>query len=70
EPARLPPRMTPAHPLRDGSDLEPLAETLAILADSGALRRLAESDAELARGEGESEEQLADVMTERRRRDS
>ncbi|MGL4745372.1 MAG: type II toxin-antitoxin system Phd/YefM family antitoxin [Dermatophilaceae bacterium] len=49
-------------------DLESLEETLAILSDSEALRRLAESDAELTRGEGESEEQLAEVMAARRER--
>lgn len=32
-------------------DLESLEETLAILSDPATLRRLAESDAELARGE-------------------
>lgn len=48
-------------------DLESLEETLAILSDPDALARLAASDAELARGEGESEEQLARAMDERRR---
>lgn len=48
-------------------DLESLEETLAILSDPDALARLAASDAELARGKGESEEQLARAMDERRR---
>lgn len=49
-------------------DLESLEETIAILSDPEALARLASSDAELARGEGESEEQLAEAMTKRRQR--
>ncbi|MGL5860287.1 MAG: hypothetical protein ACRCY9_03405 [Phycicoccus sp.] len=60
--------MTPARLPPESSEPESLAETLAILADSEALRRLAESEAELAQGRGESEEQLAVVMAERRRR--
>ena len=48
-------------------DLESLEETIAILADEAATRRLAASDEELARGEAESEEQLAQAMRERRR---
>lgn len=48
-------------------DLESLEETIAILSDPAVLSRLASSEAELVRGEGESEEQLAAVMTERRR---
>lgn len=48
-------------------DLESLEETIAILSDPEALSRLAASEAELARGEGESEEQLAQAMNERRR---
>lgn len=47
-------------------DLESLEESLAILSDSETLQRLAASDAELARGEGESEAQLAEMMNERR----
>lgn len=46
-------------------DLEALEETIAILADHDAIRQLAASDAELARGEGESEQQLADAMRRR-----
>lgn len=47
-------------------DLESLEETIAILADANTLRRLDDSDAELSRGEGESEEQLAQAMNARR----
>lgn len=49
-------------------DLESLEETIAILSDSDAMRQLAESDAELARGEGESQEDLAEAMRRRRSR--
>lgn len=48
-------------------DLESLEETIAILSDPDALSRLAASEAELARGEGESEEQLAHALNARRR---
>jgi antitoxin YefM len=48
-------------------DLEPLEKSIAILSDPGTLQRLAASDAELARGEGESETQLAQAVSERRR---
>jgi antitoxin YefM len=48
-------------------DLESLEETMAILSDPDILSRLAASEAELARGEGESEEQLAQAMNARRR---
>ena len=47
-------------------DLESLEETIAILSDPDTLSRLAASETELARGEGESEEQLAQAMHERR----
>ena len=46
-------------------DLEAMEETIAVLADNETLRQLAASDAELARGEGESEESLAEVMRRR-----
>ncbi len=48
-------------------DLESLEETIAILSDPEVLNRLASSEAELVRGEGESEEQLAQAMNERHR---
>jgi antitoxin YefM len=47
-------------------DLESLEETIAILSDGDTLRQLAASDAELARGEGETEQTLAEGMRQRR----
>jgi antitoxin YefM len=47
-------------------DLERLEETLAVMRDSDTMRRLADSDAELARGETVSAEELAQVMQRRR----
>ena len=47
-------------------DLDSLEETIAVLSDSAMLRALADSDAELARGEGEDEESLAAAMRARR----
>jgi len=47
-------------------DLEALEETIAVLSDRDTLRQLADSDTELARGEGETEEQLAEAMRRRR----
>ncbi|HLQ57132.1 MAG TPA: type II toxin-antitoxin system Phd/YefM family antitoxin [Streptosporangiaceae bacterium] len=47
-------------------DLERLEETLAILRDADAMGRLAASDAELARGESVSAEELAEAMQRRR----
>jgi prevent-host-death family protein len=46
-------------------DLEQLEETLTILRDGETVRRLAESDAELARGEAVSVEELAEAMRHR-----
>lgn len=46
-------------------DLERLEETLTILRDAETMRRLTESDAELARGEVVSAEELAEVMRQR-----
>ena len=46
-------------------DLERLEETLAILRDADTVSRLASSDAELARGESVSAEELAEVMRQR-----
>jgi antitoxin YefM len=46
-------------------DLERLEETLAILRDSETVSRLAASDAELARGESVSAEELAEAMRRR-----
>jgi antitoxin YefM len=47
-------------------DLESLEETIALLSDAQALRDLASSDAELARGEGADEQSLAAAMGARR----
>ena len=49
-------------------DLESLEETIAVLSDPATMQRLAASDQELARGEGESEEQLEQTMRQRRQR--
>jgi antitoxin YefM len=46
-------------------DLERLEETLAILRDPDTMARLAESDAELARGESISESELAEEVRRR-----
>ena len=47
-------------------DLEALEETIAVLSDREALRQLATSDAELARGEGETLDDLDAAMRRRR----
>jgi antitoxin YefM len=47
-------------------DLARLEETIAILSDPATMRRLAESDAELARGEVVTAEDLAETMRRRR----
>src|SRR5215471_10167508 len=46
-------------------DLERLEETLAIMRDAGTMRRLAESDAELARGEEVTAADLAETIRNR-----
>ena len=46
-------------------DLERLEETLEIMRDFATMDRLAESDAELARGECVSAEEFAEVMRQR-----
>jgi antitoxin YefM len=48
-------------------DLEGLEETIAVLSDSDTVRQLVASEAELVRGEGESQEQLEDAMKRRPR---
>jgi len=48
-------------------DLEALQETLSVLSDPETLRRLIQSDAELARGEVIDAEELAESMAARRR---
>ena len=47
-------------------DLERLEETLEIMRDAATMNRLAESDAELARGEFVSAAELAEAMRQRR----
>jgi prevent-host-death family protein len=56
----------PSAVLLSVEDLERLEETLSILGDPATLRRLAESDAELARGEVLTAEDLAEAMRRRR----
>lgn len=46
-------------------DMERLEETLSILSDPATLRRLADSDAELARGEFVTADELAEAMRKR-----
>jgi antitoxin YefM len=55
----------PSAVLLSPDDLEALEETIAILSDAEAIRQLTASDAELARGEGESEQDLAEAMRRR-----
>lgn len=47
-------------------DLQRLEETVAILSDPATMQRLADSDAEIARGETVSADDLADAMRQRR----
>lgn len=47
------------------ADLEQLEETLEILRDADTMRRLAESDAELARGESVTQTELAEALRRR-----
>ena len=47
-------------------DLESLEETIELLSDSAAVRALSEADAELARGESETQDELATAMQARR----
>jgi prevent-host-death family protein len=47
-------------------DLEQLEETVTILSDPETMRRLADSDAEIARGETVSADELAEAMRKRR----
>lgn len=55
----------PSAVLLSVEDLERLEETLAILSDPATMRRLAESDAELARGDEVTAEELAETMRRR-----
>lgn len=47
-------------------DLESLEGTIAVLSDSDSVRQLVASEAELAQGKGESQEQLAEAIKRRR----
>jgi prevent-host-death family protein len=58
----------PSAVLLSPDDLEALEETIAILSDDEAIRQLTASDVELARGEGESEQDLAEAMRTRRQK--
>jgi prevent-host-death family protein len=57
----------PSAVLLSPDDLEALEETIAILSDEAAVRQLTTADAELGRGEGESEQSLAEAMRRRGR---
>jgi antitoxin YefM len=46
-------------------DLEQLEETITVLSDPATMRRLAESDAELARDEAVTADELAEAMAHR-----
>ena len=56
----------PSAVLLSPDDLDALEETIAILSDTDTLRQLAASDTELARGEGETEQSLAEAMLRRK----
>lgn len=47
-------------------DLERLEETVSILSDPATMQRLADSDAEIARGETVSGDELAEAIRQRR----
>lgn len=55
----------PSAVLLSVEDLQQLEETVAVLGDTATLRRLAESDAELVRGEEVSADQLAEAIRTR-----
>jgi prevent-host-death family protein len=48
-------------------ELESLEETLEIISDPGLMRSIRRSEAEVARGEVVGEEELAEMLTNRRR---
>ncbi|MHB1583226.1 MAG: type II toxin-antitoxin system Phd/YefM family antitoxin [Acidimicrobiales bacterium] len=60
----------PAAVLVSPEDLASLEETLDILSDAGALDGIREAEAEHARGDAISGEEMARLMEERRRRES
>lgn len=47
-------------------DVEAMEETIAILADAKLVQQLIQAEAEIARGEGETEDQLTEAMRRRR----
>lgn len=55
----------PSAVLLSPADLEALEETIAILSDPAAIRQLAASEAEVARGQVESEQELREAMRRR-----
>jgi antitoxin YefM len=57
----------PSAILLSPDDLEALEETIAILSDDDAIRQLTASETELARGEGESEQDLLEAVRRRRK---
>jgi prevent-host-death family protein len=57
----------PAAILIAPEDLEALEETITVLSDAATMARLAESDAELARGEVVGADELAEAMANRGR---
>lgn len=58
----------PAAVLINPDDLESLEETVEVLSDPAAMRRLRKAQAEVARGEVVDEQQLTELMAARRRR--
>lgn len=57
----------PSAVLLSPDDLASLEETIAVLSEGDTLKQLAKSGAELARGEAESESDLAAAMRRRRK---
>jgi antitoxin YefM len=58
----------PAAVLLAPDDLASLEETLAVLSDPDTMRQIAETDAQIARGEVEGEDELRAAMEQRFRR--
>ena len=56
----------PSAVMISSADLEALEETIAVLSDAEMLSQLRESDAERARGEGETADELTQAMHNRR----
>jgi antitoxin YefM len=55
----------PSAVLLSVDDLDALEETIVILSETETMGQLTDSDAELVRGEGETEQSLADAMRRR-----